>query len=154
MSAQRSSEFDENWRVFDDVVAYTRGLVAQAGTEELQYLVSGRIGVYDVTPNNPRATSISIIAEQWLIVTVGGFGGRWELNYTDEHRELARRIIAAAVDGRLEERRAFARSHVTVTFEDGTVKRSTVYDGCGSLLVPQPGWKLWGRRTTFEPFGS
>lgn len=152
MSSERSPLFDENWRVFDEVVAYTRRLVGQAGTEELNYLVSVRIGEYSVTPNNPRATWISIIAEQWLIVTVGGFGGRWELDYTDEHRELACRIIASAVDGRVEERRAFARSRVTVTFEDGTVKRSTVYDGCGSLLVPQPGWTLWGRRTTFEPY--
>lgn len=152
MSSERSPQFDENWRVFDEVVAYTRGLVGQAGTEELNYLVSGRIGEYCVTPNNPRAAWISIIAEQWLIVTVGGFGGRWELDYTDEHRELACRIIAAAVDGRVRERRAFARSRVTVTFEDGSVKRSTVYDGCGSLLVPQPGWTLWGKRTTFEPY--
>lgn len=152
MSDERASEFEENWIVFDEVVEYTRGLVGQSGTEDLGYLVSGRIGVYDVTPHNPRATAISIIAEQWLIVTVGGFGGRWELNYTEEHRELARRIIAAAVAGRIQEHRAFGRSQVAVTFEDGTVKRATGYNGCGSLLVPQPGWTRWGKRTSFEPF--
>lgn len=152
MSHDRAPEFEENWRVFDEAVEYTRGLVGDAGTEELGYVVSGRIGVYDVTPNNPRASAISIIAEQWLIVSVGGFGGRWELNYTDEDRELARRIIAATVAGRIEERSAFARSQVSVTFEDGTVKRATGWNGCGSLFVPQPGWTLWGKRTSFEPF--
>jgi hypothetical protein len=105
-----------------------------------------------VTPKNPLASGINVIAEQWLIVTVGGLGGRWELNYTDEHRELARKIIGSTVAGRVEERRAFGRSRVTVTFEDGTTERATGYNGCLSLLVPQPGWPRWGELTTYEPY--
>lgn len=152
MGHDRLPELEKQWRMFDEMIEFTRGFVGDFGTEDLGYVVHGRIGVYDVTPHNPRASAISIIAEQWLVVTVGGFGGRWELEYTDEHRELALQIIAATVAGRIEERRAFGRSQVSVTFEDGTVKRATGYNGCGSLFVPQPGWTRWGRRTSYEPF--
>jgi len=148
----RMPAFEEHWRAFDEMIEYTRGLVEDSGTEDLGYVEQGQIGVYDVTPHNLRASAINIIAEQSLIVTVGGFGGRWELDYTDEHRELGRRIIAATVAGRIEERHAFGRSRVSVTLDDGTIKRATGYDGCGSLFIPQPGWTRWGERTSFEPF--
>ena len=148
----RMPAFEEHWRAFDEMIEYTRGLVKDSGTEDLGYVEQGPIGVYDVTPHNLRASAINIIAEQSLIVTVGGFGGRWELDYTDEHRELGRRIIAATVAGRIEERHAFGRSRVSVTLDDGTIKRATGYDGCGSLFIPQPGWTRWGERTSFEPF--
>ncbi|RZS68705.1 hypothetical protein EV187_1140 [Agromyces ramosus] len=86
-------------------------------------------------------------------MTVGDDGGRWELSYTDEDIALARRIIAAAVAGRIEERKAFGRSRVVVTFEDGETIGETGYSGCASLVVPQPGWTRWGEGIRYEPFG-
>jgi hypothetical protein len=154
VNEQRDPAFEDNWRVFDEVVAYTRNLVGSDGTEDLGYVHGGRIGVYDVEPLNPRARRINVIAEQFFIVTVGDDGGRWELSYTDEDVALARRIIAATVAGRIEERKAFGRSHVVVTFEDGETIGETGYSGCASLLVPQPGWTRWGDRIRYEPYRS
>ena len=77
MGHDRIPEFEEHWRAFDELIEYTRGLVGDLGTEELGYVDHGQIGVYDVTPHNHRASGINIIAEQWLVVSVGGFGGRW-----------------------------------------------------------------------------
>lgn len=152
MGQERIPEFEERWRSFEAVVEYTRGLVGDDATDDLGYVMNGRIGVCDFAPNNPNACAINIIAEQWLIVTVGSLGGRWELEYTDEHMVLAKGIIAAAVAGRIEERRAFGRSRVTVTLEDGETLRETGYSGCTSLLVPQPGWTRWGALTRYEPY--
>ena len=154
MNQQREPDFEDNWRVFDEVVAYTRDLVGSDGTEDLGYVHSGRIRVYDVEPLNPRARRINVIAEQIFIVTVGDDGGRWELSYTDEDIALARRIIAATVAGRVEERRAFGRSRVVVRFEEGETIGETGYSGCASLLVPQPGWTRWGERIRYEPYRS
>lgn len=95
--------------MFDEVITFTRDLVGSHGTEDLGYIQGGRTGVFDVEPVNPRARRINIIAEQFFIVTVGDDGGRWELSYSDEDIRLARRIIAATVAGRVEERRAFGR---------------------------------------------
>lgn len=150
--AERIPELNEHWRVFDAVVEYARQLVGPDGTEELGYVMNGQIGVCDFTPNNPRARAINIIAEQWLVVTLGDAGGRWELNYTDEQLSLGRKIIAAAVAGRVEERQVFGRSRVTVTFEDGETLSETGYNGCASLFVPQLGWTRWGALTRYEPY--
>jgi hypothetical protein len=103
-------------------------------------------------PSTPPARRINVIAEQFFVVTVGDDGGRWELTYSDEDVGLVRRIIAAAVAGRVEERRAFGRSRVVVTFEDGETVHETGYSRCASLLVPQPGWARWGEVIRYEPY--
>jgi hypothetical protein len=154
VNEEREPDFEENWRVSDAVVAYTRDLVGSDGTHDLGYVQGGRIGIYDVEPTNPRARPINVIAEQFFIVTVGDDGGRWELSYSDEDIALARRIIAATVAGRIEERRALGRSRVIVTLEDGEMIGETGYSGCASLLVPQPGWTRWGETTHYEPYRS
>ncbi len=154
VNQQREPDFEYNWRVFDEVVVYTRDLVGSDGTDDLGYVHGGRIGVYDVEPLNPRARSINVVAEQFFVVTVGEDGGRWDLSYTDEDIALARRIIAATVAGRIEERKAVGRSHVVVTFEDGETIGETGYSGCALLLVPQPGWTRWGDRIRYEPYRS
>ena len=152
MSPHRSSQFDDNWRVFDDVVGYTKELVGSDGTFDLGYLSNGRIGTFDVEPNNPLARRINVIAEQFFIVTVGDNGGRWEMSYSEDDVTLGRRIIAATVAGRVQERSAFGRSQVVVTLDDGDTVRETGYSGCASLFVPQPGWTRWGRLTKYEPY--
>jgi hypothetical protein len=50
---EREPAFEDNWRVFDAVIAYTRDLVGPNGTEDLGYIHGGRIGVFDVEPVNP-----------------------------------------------------------------------------------------------------
>ena len=97
---------------------------------------------------------MSIIGEQWLVVQLGEQGGRWELDYEDADLSLARKLIEAAYAGRVVERLAFARSRVTVTFEDGETDSETGYVGCLSGLWPLPGWKKWGREMVFEPYDA
>lgn len=152
MNQERIPEFEDHWRAFDAVINYTRGLVGDDATEDLGYVEHGQIGVCDFVPKNPRACGINLIAEQWLIVTVGDVGGRWELAYTDEDLAFARRIIAATVAGRIEERSAIGRSRVTVTFEDGMECHETGYNGCATLLIPQPGWTRWGLVKRYESY--
>jgi hypothetical protein len=152
MDEERAPQFEGNWRVFDEVVAYTKGLVGSAGTFDLGYFENGQIGVFDVEPINPLARSINVIAEQFFIVTVGDNGGRWEMTYSEDDVRLGRRIIAATVAGQVHERSAFGRSQAVVTLDDGETVRQTGYSGCLPLLVPQPGWTLWGRLTEYEPY--
>ena len=152
VSEERAPEFEDHWRAFDAVVAYTHELVGGAATYDLGYVANGAIGVLDVTPTNVRARPISLIAEQYFTVTVGDNGGRWELSYSDDDIDLVRGIIDATVAGRVEERSALGRSRVTVTLGDGRTRHETGYFGCATLLVPQLGWTRWGKLTSYEPY--
>jgi hypothetical protein len=151
MGQERAPQFEDNWRVFDEVVAYTKELVGTAGTFDLGYVENGEIGIFDVAPGNPLARGINVIADHFLIVTVGSNGGRWELSYSEDDVMLARRIIEATVAGRVQERSAFGRSQAVVTLANGETVRQTGYSGCASLFLPQPGWTRWGRLTDYEP---
>jgi len=150
----RDPEFDAEWRAFDAIIASTRALVGDTASLEVGYLHGGRIGYCEVEPRNPRARAISLIAEQWLIVTVGDNGGRFELNYTPEHLDLARRIVEATVAGRLQERSAAGRSRVTLTLDDGEQIGETGLSGCATLFMPLPGWKRWGELKTYEAYDA
>jgi hypothetical protein len=152
MTQVRDPRFDEHWRAFDDVIEFARQLVADDADIDVDYLDDGLIGVAQMTPSNPRARAVNLIAAQWLIVTIGDHGGRWELDYTDKDLTLAKDLVAAAIAGRLEECFAFGRSRVAVTFANGTTAAETGYFGCVSLLVPLPGWTRWGRRVRYEPY--
>jgi hypothetical protein len=152
MSAERAAQFEDNWRVFDEVVAYTKELAGTAATYDLGYVENGQIGIFDVEPINPLARRINVIAEYFFIVTVGDNGGRWEMSYSEDDVRLGRRIIAATVAGRVHERSAFGRSQAVVTLDGGGTVRETGYSGCASLFVPQPGWTRWGRLTEYEPY--
>lgn len=152
MSSDRDPEFESEWRAFDMLVDHARDLVGAAASVEVASLYEGRVGVCEIVPRNPRARPISLTAEQWLIVEVGGPGGRLELDYAPEHVERAKRIIEAAVAGRVTERSAFGRSRVTLTMEDGERVSETGYSGCATLLVPLPGWTRWSELKTFEPY--
>ena len=151
MSDERAPEFLEQWRVFDAMVDYSRELIGPAATYDVEE--GGAIGLLYITPSNPRARAINVITEQWLIVTVGPNGGRFELGFTDADIALAKGIVAATVAGRIEERSALGRSRVVATLEGGKTIHETGHNGCATLLVPQPGWTRWGKLTTFEPYG-
>ena len=95
---------------------------------------------------------IDIAAEQFLLAQIGDVGGRFELGYEAEDLDHAKRLIDAAVNGRVTQRNAVGRSIVTVAHEDGTTESETGITGCASLVVPQPGWRVWGRVTQYEPY--
>jgi|GEM_PF-1784120 len=154
MSLDRDPEFESEWRAFDMLVDHTRDLVGTAASVEVESLCDGRMGACEILPRNPRARAISVTAEQWLIVEVGDPGGRFELDYSPQNVERAKRIIEAAVAGRVTERSAFGRSRVTLTMEDRERVSETGYSGCAALLVPLPGWTRWGELKTFEPYDA
>lgn len=109
------------------------------------------IPTLDVEPVNPRSRAVFVIAEQWLIVTLGQVGGRWELDYGAADRAFAQDLIGAAFQGRVTERFALGRSRVTAVLRDGRVVRETGHDGCLSLF-PLPGWTRWGRLTAYAGY--
>lgn len=105
-------------------------------------------------PHNPAALAVALTCEQWVVVEVGRVGGRWELGYEDADVEQAKRLLDAAVAGRVAETFALGRSRVVVTLADGSTETETGYQGCLTSLVPLPGWKRWGRTTQYEPYRS
>ena len=138
-------------RAVDDLAEFARDLAGESARVERGDVGPGLPTLW-IEPVNPRARSVSIIGEQWLVVQLGEEGGRWELDYDDADLSLAKRLIEAAHAGRIVERVAFARSRVTVTFEDGESDSETGYVGCFSGLLPLPGWTRWGREIHFEPY--
>jgi hypothetical protein len=94
----------------------------------------------EITPLLDGATPVRLMADQGLILALGsGLGGRWELDYTDEAVTFAQTVVEAVIQGRVEERIALGRSEVAVTFEDGSVTRST--GGNLAAFLPLPGWR-------------
>jgi hypothetical protein len=149
---------DDAWReptnrAVDQLVEYARALVGARAIVERRS-VGGGLPTLWIEPVNPRARSVWIVGEQWLIVQLGEQGGRWELGYEDSDVALAKGLIAAAHAGRVTERVAFARSRVTVTLDDGETLSETGYDGCLGGLVPLPGWPRWGREIVYEPYAT
>jgi hypothetical protein len=137
---------------FAELAAYAEQL---AGTTAAVILgrTPNNYPLIDITPHRVGARSVSLAADQWVVLEVGDHaGGRWELEYTDEEITFARKALEAVVQGRVEERIAFGRSVVTLTFEDGSKHSETGYSGCLSILVPLPGWKRWGRLERNLPY--
>ncbi len=136
--------------VLQQLEDYTRSLVGDsASISRFRFddgRVEGRIEGFEVTPTQPGARGITVIAEQWILVEIGRQGGRWELDYTEDDTALARELIAAVVAGRVVETHGLGRSEVTATLADGSSRRETGYNGCLTVLIPQPGWRRWGRR--------
>jgi hypothetical protein len=125
--------------------------VGTAAIERLAYR-DGSLPHLSIEPHNPLSRSLDVLGEQALIVQLGDIGGRWELGYRDADLRLARELISAVVDGRVQERSAWGRESVTVTLEDGSKVTETGYDGCLPSLVPLPGWRRWGRTTVFQRY--
>lgn len=157
MMAAMSETADDAWReptnrAVDELAEYARALVGGSARVERRSVGNG-LPTLDIGPVNPRSRSVAIIGEQWLIVQIGEQGGRWELDYEESDIALAKSLIAAAHDGRVIERVAFARSRVTVTLESGEEVSETGYDGCSGLL-PLPWWSRWGRTIVYEPYAA
>jgi hypothetical protein len=98
-----------------------------------------------ITPNRSGARSVNLIADQWIVFAVeSSGGGRWELDYDAAGAAFARNALEAVAAGRIEERTAFGRSQLTLTFADGSTHTETGYRSCLAALTPQPGWRRWG----------
>ncbi|GGL92816.1 hypothetical protein GCM10009706_34140 [Curtobacterium citreum] len=161
---ESSPDFLEQTAAMQELLPYLRALVGDTAeiTPE-NYWASDPDGqgsndeapsirtVY-VQPHNVAALTFEIICEQWIVVDLGQIGGRWELGYEDDDIAHAKRLVEAAVAGRVIETFALGRSRVTATFSDGTSETETGYEGCLTSLVVLPGWTRWGRTIQYEPY--
>jgi hypothetical protein len=135
----------------DDLATFATDLAGTAATVEIVEITAGIPGLV-VAPAAGAGQKIDVIAEQWLIVCVGS--GRWELDYDVESLATARALIRAVVAGAGRRTSALGRSTTELDRGAGHPMVSVDYDGCLFLLVPQPGWRRWGRREEFVPYRS
>jgi hypothetical protein len=145
---------EQRLAVLRDLGALARSEAGDAATVEVMKLDGLEIWILDVTPVRTDARSISIIAEQWLVVQVGEVGGRFELDWTAEGIAVASDIVRGVIAGQVTERFGRSRSHVAVTTPDGLEYAETGIriDGCLSALVPNPGWQRRGRLRAYAPY--
>jgi hypothetical protein len=137
--------FDELERIAREVAGNHAHVVAGRYPEGSPYI--------EIMPFRVGARSVSIVADQWIVLAVeSSGGGRWELDYDRSGLAFVRNALAAVAAGRLEERVAFGRSQVTLTFQDGTAQIESGYHGRLALLLPQPGWRRWGKIRAAVPY--
>jgi hypothetical protein len=110
-------------------------------------------GCWWLTPTNPRSIGATWIdfGEALQVETLGGDGGRWELDRTDEDLDFILGVVEAAIAGRIVETFALGRSRVTVTLEDGTTQTeigASAPQGC----LPLPLWPRWGASRQYAPY--
>jgi hypothetical protein len=123
-------------------------------TVERQAVPDGGMSTVSVTPANPSSLAVYWMESAGdLSVNAGTYGGWWELDRTVADAELLEGIVRGVVAGQVVETSAFARSQVAITLPDGQVRRGTGYHGCICLVTPLPGWRRWGRRVVYEPYG-
>lgn len=134
-----------------DLATFTTELAGTAAAVEVVDITASCPGL-SVAPAAGAGQKIDVIAEQWLIVCVGS--GRWELDYDVESLATARALIRAVVAGAGRRTSALGRSATELDRGAGRPLVSVGYDGCLFLLVPQPGWRRWGRREEFVPYQS
>lgn len=93
------------------------GLREAAGTSAtVEVTASGRLGFLEVRPVRDGLCPVSVVAEQFLLVTVGR-AGRLELGWTPQDVGLAEQLLAAAVAGRVVERGRVVPRTVVVTVD-------------------------------------
>lgn len=118
MDDDDASALAHEGRVLDRLEALTRVLVGDRGiVERLRW--TDDIWVVEVTPMNPRARPIQIVAEQFLHVNVGDHGGQFELGYGAEDEAFASQVLESVVAGRVHESLGMWGTTVHVEFEDG-----------------------------------
>lgn len=139
-------------RAFGALAAELTDYVADSASVSIDSVSQGQIMTMSVEPRNKDSRPISLIAEQWLVLTVGNNGGRWELDYTEDDIALALDIMRSVVDGRVTERFGLFRSHVTVVLRDGRAISETGYGGCIAFLIPNPGWRTIGPIKRYSPY--
>ncbi|AWB86017.1 hypothetical protein [Mycetocola zhujimingii] len=139
------STIDDFERFFSELIGDVADIARSAPNDIVRTLT--------VAPHNTLACRVGVTAEQFLHISMDDNG--WELDgYAADDVALAKRILTAAIDGRVSKRTSPARSEMTVRFTDGTTMSTSSVDGCAALLIPQPGWRRWGSLTTYEPYRS
>jgi hypothetical protein len=107
----------------------------------------------DLTPVDAAALRVGWTEFAGFEIVVGaGHGGRWELEWSVEDADLTEQIVRAVIAGRAREWSGFGRSRVEITYADGSITRSTVYDGCLAGLVPVPGWRRFSRKVIYSSY--
>lgn len=146
----------------NDEVAARLSRLAQAVMDDLgdaivierQSIPNASVEVTQLVPQEAGAcpASWAELGSSELVLSLGK-GGRWELKRDLKAVELVERIVRSAIDGRVTEVFAPARSQVRVILEDGTPMVSTVYRG-PSAMFPIPFWKHRGRAVSYKPYRS
>lgn len=110
-------------------------------------------GSWTLTPNKRQSVGVTWtdFGDAIQIETLGGDGGRWELERTDEDIDFIVGVIEAAIAGRIRETFARGRSRVTVTFDDGTTHTETGASAAEGFL-PLPLWTRWGEHRQYAPY--
>ena len=126
-----AADFKDPTRVVRALAAFAREVVGDAA-DIREDMLAGMMPLLEIDPNNGSRACVSVIGEASVVVIVAS--GRWELDYTAEGLELARRLIQAAAFGRVVERKSVFGVHTTAHFDDGTSSTSFV----GGLGRPKP----------------
>ncbi|MBQ1072616.1 hypothetical protein KBX06_05455 [Micromonospora sp. C31] len=106
----------------------------------------------DVTPRNPHARAFGWMDfSQQLILQVGGYGGRWELDAGPEDVALLEGIARSVIAGRVREVFAPGRSAISVTLADGAVETEIGGEAPAGCL-PLPFWRRWSRSVQYAPY--
>ncbi|MFJ6200200.1 hypothetical protein [Micromonospora sp. NPDC092111] len=113
--------------------------------------VKGRLSVA-VTPGNPdaRAFGWTDFSDE-LVLQVGDYGGRWELEAGPEDVALLEDIVRSVIAGRVREVFAPGRSAISVTLADGSVETEIGGDAPAGCL-PLPFWRRWSRSVQYAPY--
>lgn len=145
---------DDRQAVLRELAAFAKECAGDAAQIELSSHHESALDFLEITPTRDGARAIAIIAEQWLVVQVGDIGGRFELDWSPGDVATAKEIIAGVIDGRVTERFGRNRSVVVVSVPNGEEHAEVGVEGCLAALIPQPGWRRWGRLRTYAPYRS
>jgi hypothetical protein len=119
-------------------------------TVEIEDIEGGRS--VSVTPTNPNACAfVWADFSDGLVIQVGEYGGRWELEAAPEDVALLEDIARSVIAGRVREVRAPVRSAVSVRLADGSLDTEIGSDapvGC----LPLPFWRRWSRSIQYAPY--
>ncbi|HWH01064.1 MAG TPA: hypothetical protein VNV66_17525 [Pilimelia sp.] len=150
--AQEQPDSDQR-RVEPPTLELARRLVrelAGAATVEIDS-IEGGISV-TVTPTNPRARAFGWADfSDELVMQVGDYGGRWQLEAAAGDVALLEDIARSVIAGRVREVLAPGRSAVSVRLADGSVQTETGSEapvGC----IPMPFWRCWSRSVQYTPY--
>lgn len=107
----------------------------------------------DVLPDRPGALAFCWVdfGDSLQVETLGGQGGRWELDRTLEDVGVVEEVARAVLEGRVTETFAPGRSVVRVTRPDGTQLSETGYQAAVGCL-PLPAWPRWSRTVRYPPY--
>jgi hypothetical protein len=118
---------------------------------EMQYSNSFGGQILRVTPRRSDACSVEIAESKNEIILGIGHGGRWELGHDASDVSLAKSLVEAVIEGRVNERFGLFLSRVTVTTKDGK-SRSSLFGGGTLWKEPTPGWPHRGQKFLYSPY--